>query len=104
MIGIAPAPPGYLPRSGLDRLIAILRDEGRTVIGPIARDGAIVYDEVTSTGDLPAGWTDDQAPGRYRLSQTGSPRLFEFTVGPQGWNRYTQPPRVPTGTSNSTRS
>ena len=99
MIGIAPAAPGYLPRGELDRLIAILHDEGRTVIGPIARDGAIVYDEVTSTDDLPSGWTDDQAPGRYRLSQTGSPRLFDFTVGPQGWKRYTQPPRVPTGTA-----
>jgi NAD(P)H-flavin reductase/Pyruvate/2-oxoacid:ferredoxin oxidoreductase delta subunit len=99
VIAIAPAPPGYLPRGELDRLIAILRDEGRTVIGPIARDGAIVYDEVTSTGDLPAGWTDDHAPGRYRLSQTGSPRLFDFTVGPQGWKRYTQPPRVPIGTA-----
>jgi NAD(P)H-flavin reductase/NAD-dependent dihydropyrimidine dehydrogenase PreA subunit len=99
VIGIAPALPRYLPRGELDRLIAILRDEGRTVIGPIARDGAIVYDEVTSSSDLPAGWTDDQAPGRYRLSQKGSPRLFDFTVGPQGWKRYTQPPRVSTGTA-----
>ena len=57
MIGIAPAPPGYLPRAELDRLVAILRDEGRTVIGPVARDGAIVYDEVTSTA-RPAGGMD----------------------------------------------
>jgi NAD(P)H-flavin reductase len=92
-------PTAYLPRVELDRLLAVLQDDGRTVIGPIARDGAIVYDEVRSAADLPAGWTDEQAPGRYRLTQIESPRMFNYTVGPQGWKRYTQPPRVPLATA-----
>jgi NAD(P)H-flavin reductase len=83
----------------MDRLLGLLQADGRTIIGPIARDGAIVYDEVRSAADLPAGWTDEQAPGRYRLNRTDSPRLFNFTVGPQGWKRHTQPPRVPIGTA-----
>jgi sulfhydrogenase subunit beta (sulfur reductase) len=91
--------PGFLPRAELDRLLDLLRADGRTIIGPRVRDGAIVYDEVHSAADLPAGWTDDQAPGRYRLRQTESPRLFGYTVGPQGWKRYTQPPRVALGTA-----
>ena len=59
--------PAFLRRDDLDRLIALLRDDGRTVIGPTVADGAIVYDEIRSAADLPAGWRDEQAPGKYRL-------------------------------------
>jgi NAD(P)H-flavin reductase len=89
----------YLPRAKLDRLFEVLREEGRTVVGPRVRDGAIVLDEVESVADLPTGWTDEQAPGRYRLVPTGSERCFDFTVGPQGPKRYFQPPRVTTSTA-----
>jgi NAD(P)H-flavin reductase/NAD-dependent dihydropyrimidine dehydrogenase PreA subunit len=99
VVSNAPARSGYLPRAELDRLLAVLQADGRTVIGPMARDGAIVYDEIRSQSDLPAGWTEEQAPGRYRLTHTDSPRLFGYTVGPQGWKRFTQPPRVPLGTA-----
>jgi NAD(P)H-flavin reductase/NAD-dependent dihydropyrimidine dehydrogenase PreA subunit len=99
MVIAAPSSPAFLPRGELDRLLELLHDDGRTVIGPMARDGAIVYDEIRSAADLPAGWTDEQAPGRYRLRQVDSPRQFNFTVGPQGWKRFTQPPRVPLGTA-----
>jgi NAD(P)H-flavin reductase/ferredoxin len=99
MVTAAPPRPAFLPRGELDRLLDLLHEGGRTVIGPIARDGAIVYDQVRSAADLPAGWTDEQAPGRYRLNRTDSPRLFNYTVGPQGWKRYTQPPRVPLATA-----
>jgi sulfhydrogenase subunit beta (sulfur reductase) len=91
--------PAFLLRGELDRLLGLLQADGRTIIGPIARDGAIVYDEIRSAAHLPVGWTDEQAPGRYRLNRTDSPRLFNFTVGPQGWKRFTQPPRVPISTS-----
>jgi NAD(P)H-flavin reductase len=95
-----PAPAsGFLPRGELDRLLGLIQADGRTIIGPIARDGAIVYDEIRFAADLPQGWTDEQSPGRYRLSRTDGPRLFNFTVGPQGWKRYTQPPRVAIGTA-----
>ena len=43
--GPAPAPsdpPGFLPRGGLERLINMLRADGRLVIGPTVEDGAIV--------------------------------------------------------------
>jgi NAD(P)H-flavin reductase/NAD-dependent dihydropyrimidine dehydrogenase PreA subunit len=99
VVTAAAARRGFLPRADLDRLLALLHEDGRTIIGPLVRDGAIVYDEVRSIADLPAGWTDEQAPGRYRLTHTESERLFDFTVGPQGWKRYTQPPRVPLGTA-----
>ena len=53
---------------GLDALIAALQTEGYTTVGPRLRDDAVVYGEIDSTADLPAGCTDVQAPGHYRLS------------------------------------
>jgi NAD(P)H-flavin reductase len=87
--------PGFLPRGELGRLLDVLRGDGRRIIGPTVRDGAIVYDEVTTVADLPAGWTAAQAPGSYRLQPTGADRLFDFAVGPTSWKHETFPPRVP---------
>ena len=89
--------PAFLRRADLDRLISLLREDGRTVIGPTVSDGAIVYDEIRSASDLPAGWRDEQEPGRYRLVQTDDERTFDFAVGPTSWKRYTFPSRVPIG-------
>ena len=104
MVSPRPAPiaseaPGFLSRDGLDRLIGLLRADGRAVVGPTVVDGAIVYDEVAGVASLPAGLTDDQAPGRYRLQETGTDRLFDYAVGPTSWKRFTFPPRVPLITS-----
>jgi ferredoxin len=68
--------------AGLDRLISSLTERGYRTIGPVARNGAIVHDEVAGAGDLPAGWHDLQAPGRYRLEQRGDTELFGWAVGP----------------------
>jgi sulfhydrogenase subunit beta (sulfur reductase) len=87
--------PRFLPRADLDRLLDLLRADGRKVLGPTVVDGAIAYDEITSSADLPAGWTDRQEPGRYRLEPTGQDRLFDYAVGPTAWKRFTFPPRVP---------
>ena len=67
--------PGFLSRDGLERLISVLRADGRTVIGPTVVDGAIAYDEIAGVASLPAGLTDDQAPGRYRLWYSFIPRF-----------------------------
>ena len=95
MVTMAAVRPAFLRRDDLERLIALLQEGGRTVVGPTVRDGAIVYDEIREVADLPAGWTDEQAPGRYRLEQTGSDRLFDYSVGPTSWKRFTFPPHVP---------
>ena len=58
------------------------------------RDGAIVYDEVAGVGDLPAGWTDEQDGGHYRLRRREDGALFGYAVGPQSWKRYLHPPEV----------
>ncbi len=86
----------FLARANLQVLIDHLRADGRVVLGPTVRDGAIVFDEIASTDELPRGWRDEQAPGRYRLGRDDDdPRQFRFTVGPGGVKRTTFPPHVP---------
>lgn len=64
------------------------------VLGPTLRDGAIVYDELKSAADLPAGWTDAQDGGTYRLSQRQDGALFGYAVGPHAWKKFLHPPAV----------
>jgi formate hydrogenlyase subunit 6/NADH:ubiquinone oxidoreductase subunit I len=78
----------------LGKLIEALVRTGYEVIGPTLRDGAIVYDKVQSVEDLPAGWTDEQEPGRYRLKRREDDALFGYAVGPQSWKRYLHPADV----------
>ncbi len=78
----------FLPRPQLDALLAALRNDGYRVIGPLVRDGAIQYADLAGADALPRGWTDDQAPGRYRLSEVDSPRCFAWANGPQALKPY----------------
>jgi sulfhydrogenase subunit beta (sulfur reductase) len=78
---------------GLDALIAELAAQGREVIGPTVRDGAIVLDLVTGVGDLPAGWGDEQAPGRYRLHRRDDGAIFSWAVGAHSWRAFLFPAR-----------
>lgn len=80
-----------LEASRLQKLIDELVRRGYEVIGPTVRDGAIVYDKVGSVEDLPAGWTDEQEPGRYRLKRRQDQALFGYAVGPQSWKKYLHP-------------
>jgi NAD(P)H-flavin reductase/Fe-S-cluster-containing hydrogenase component 2 len=91
----AAAEPRFLARHELQSLIDLLAEDGRRVIGPTVADGAVVYDEVRTLADLPLGLRDEQAPGSYRLVETGSDRVFDVTVGMTSWKRYTFPPTVP---------
>lgn len=83
----------WMAKPGLQSLISVLHADGFTVIAPTIQEGAIVYDEIQSTEQLPIGWRDAQRPGEYRLRETSGDSLFEFNVGPHSWKRYLFPPR-----------
>ena len=88
-----------IDRDGFDRLIALLGELGYRTIGPVVRDGAIVHGEVGGTDDLPAGWHDIQAPGRYRLVHEGDGELFGWAVGPASWkSEFFKPTELRTST------
>ena len=68
----------------LQLLLEALRKRAYQVIGPTVRDGAIVYDDLTSAADLPIGWTDVQEAGTYRLKKRPDAARFGYAVGPRG--------------------
>ncbi|MEV4788935.1 4Fe-4S dicluster domain-containing protein [Streptomyces tuirus] len=84
---------GVLDRDGLSALIQLLDARGRTVIGPTARDGAVVLDEIGSADDLPFGWGTEVEAGRYRLVPRADGAVFAHTAGPQSWKTFLHPER-----------
>jgi ferredoxin len=86
--------PVVMQVAGVGQLIQVLAGEGYSVVGPTIRDSAIVYDTLTGVADLPVGWTDDQAPGMYRIRQRGDDALFGYVMGPHTWKRYLHPPET----------
>jgi ferredoxin len=83
-----------IPKPDLQRVFDALREAGYTIIGPRVTDGAIAYDEISGVADLPIGWTDEQAPGSYRLRRRADQRYFGFVVGPHAWKRFLYPPSL----------
>ncbi len=81
-----------LTRQDLEALIEVLKRRGYRVIGPRLRDKAIVYDDIASTADLPAGWSDEQDGGHYRTKRREDQALFGYAVGPHSWKQFLHPP------------
>jgi len=79
-------------RDGLNALIAALRADGYQVIGPRRAGAAIVLEPLESGDELPAGCSDEQDGGRYRLVEGEAGRLFDYVVGPHAWKRWLYPP------------
>ena len=80
--------------AGLSGLVEALQVRGYRVVGPKLRDGAILYDELGSADELPAGWTEVHDPGRYRVERRDDEARFGFTVGPHSWKQFLLPSRV----------
>jgi len=83
-----------LERSDFQQLFDALKRQGYRVLGPTVREGAIVYDEITSVEDLPQGWSDEQDGGKYRLTRRADEALFGYAVGPHSWKKFLHPPAV----------
>jgi len=77
------ASPAYLPRESFGALFEALRAEGYHCVGPLERDGAIVYERIDSVDQLPHGVRDRQSPGAYRLEASDEGRYFAWANGPQ---------------------
>ncbi len=92
----------FLARDDLQRLLDSLLEDGYDVVGPRLDQQAIVYDRICTVEELPIGWTDEQAPGHYRLRAREDNAVFGFVVGPQSWKKYLFPPLVDLMTSKLT--
>ncbi|QEU90116.1 4Fe-4S dicluster domain-containing protein [Streptomyces kanamyceticus] len=82
-----------LDRSGLTALVTELTAEGRTVVGPTVRDGAIVLAELDSAEQLPYGWGVELEAGHYRLRRREDGAAFAHSAGPQSWKNFLHPQR-----------
>ena len=80
-----------LSLDGLAAMIAALRGQGYRVVGPRLRDAAIVYDDIDGAADLPAGWTDVQDGGTYRVQRRADDARFGYAVGPHSWKKFLHP-------------
>jgi sulfhydrogenase subunit beta (sulfur reductase) len=79
---------------GFSALLAALRADGYRLVGPAVRDGAVVHAEIEGVEDLPAGWTEVQEAGTYRLRRRGDAALFGYAVGPHSWKQLFFVPTV----------
>jgi Fe-S-cluster-containing hydrogenase component 2 len=84
--------PALVSPGGVGSLISALKGRGYEVIGPTARNGAIVHDAIESLADLPAGLGDEQRAAHYRLRPRGDGALFGFSLAAQSWKRLLHPP------------
>jgi formate hydrogenlyase subunit 6/NADH:ubiquinone oxidoreductase subunit I len=91
---LSPGTRAVLDRDAFAALLVALRDDGRELVGPTVRDGAIVLDHLTSIDELPRGVGDEQSPGRYRLRERGDEALFGYAVPAQPFKRELFVPRV----------
>ncbi len=84
-----------LSRTGFPALLEALRTRGYRVVGPVARDGAVMWEDIRQVSDLAVGWRDTQEPGRYTLEQTDSGRYFGVVHGPESLKRFAFAPHEP---------
>jgi sulfhydrogenase subunit beta (sulfur reductase) len=94
MSHFSPGEHAALSLEGFAELLRLLRAAGYRLIGPRLRDGAIVHDEIAGIEDLPAGWTERQEAGTYRLERRSDGALFGYSVGPQSWKQLFFLPRL----------
>jgi len=83
-----------LTREGLSALLGVLRADGHQLVGPTLRDGAITLGELQGLDALPAGWTDAQEAGSYRLRRRDDDALFGYSNGPHSWKQFFFVPRL----------
>jgi sulfhydrogenase subunit beta (sulfur reductase) len=73
--------PLKMPKAALQDLITLLWSEEFKVLGPIARDGGVAFEEVRRVSDLPVGMRESQEPGRYRLAPDVADEIFGVVNG-----------------------
>ena len=89
-----PGETAVLERDDLQLLLDELMRRGYEIVGPVIKSQAIVYDRLSSLEDLPAGWTDEQEGGAYRLKKRDDEALFGYAAGPHSWKKFLLPARL----------
>ncbi|WP_295672024.1 hypothetical protein, partial [uncultured Mucilaginibacter sp.] len=80
-----------IEREFFENLFDQLKEMGYDLFGPAVHDGAILYDQIASASELPAGWHDKQEKGTYRLEKSEDPLVFAYAAGPHSWKKFLHP-------------
>jgi len=91
-MALEPRPAYIFEAADLSLLFGALVDSGHAVVAPSVRDGVIALREIGTAAELPAGKTDEQAPGSYRLKERDDGALLGHAVGPDSAKRWLHPP------------
>lgn len=83
-----------IPKPSLQIVFDNLEENGFQLVGPVARDGAVVLDEISSVDQLPIGLDDEHAPGSYHLRETDREAYFDVNLGAMSWKQFVWPPRL----------
>ena len=83
----------WITKPTLGLVIEQLAGRGYRVIGPQVADGAVVYRDLASSEELPAGWIDEQDGGSYRLRRDDAAGWFDHVVGPHSLKNFLFPAR-----------
>jgi sulfhydrogenase subunit beta (sulfur reductase) len=91
--------PVWLENDAPERLVEALLGRGYRVIAPRVDHETLVLDDVAAGDELPRGWSDEAAPGHYRLVRTEddptrAAERFGFRVGAHSYKRYLHPPET----------
>lgn len=91
--------PIWLENDAPERLVEALVGRGYRVIAPRVEHETLVLAEVAAGDELPRGWSDEAAPGSYRLVRaeddpTRAAERFGFRVGAHSYKRYLHPPET----------
>jgi sulfhydrogenase subunit beta (sulfur reductase) len=87
--------PLSLPRARLADLFRALVERGYRVVGPKLADGAIGYADLASADELPAGFGDEQGPGRYRAVRRSDAQVFGYAAALRSFRGFFQAPHEP---------
>ncbi len=80
--------PRVIDRKDFDELLQAIKKRYPRLLGPTVSEGSLIYDRIESASDLPAGYTDRQEAGHYRLVKSRLPALFRYVVGQQSWKKF----------------
>lgn len=87
-------PRGVLERRNLSLLFEALAERGYRIIGPTVKAKAVVYGDIASSDELPAGRTDVQTPGSYRLERGEDGACFGYAAPAQSLRPFLHPPET----------
>lgn len=73
----------FIQSEQLQFLLDGLQNDNYDCFGPQVRDGAIIFDRITSVEQLPRGISDAQSPGSYSLNNNNTSKYFDWANGPQ---------------------